>query len=205
MNRRDRIELIVALVLLVAGGVLCVVGGSRVWGEGLVDDGLSRTVQQVSGRDLFPLGPAVGLVALAAVIAVPATRRTGRRIVGVLLAVAGAVAAVGAYGLASELPIHVATWLETTPAAGDVVAGASAESTWALLTVIGGLLVAVAGIAVAVRGPRWPGMGRRYERGVPAGDEPTQVEPAATAPDETGTVAGRETWDALDRGEDPTS
>ncbi len=200
MNRWYRRELVVALVLLVAGGVLCVVAGSRVWGEGLVDDGLSTTVQQVTGRDLFPLGPAVGLVALAAVIAVPATRRTGRRIVGVLLAFAGLATAIGAYGLALELTTHVSTWLEPTPEVTGMVSEASAESNWALLTSLGGLLVALAGVAVAVRGSRWPGMGRRYERGTLAGDAPNGV-----AKDPSGSGAGRETWEALDRGEDPTS
>ncbi|MGH9249183.1 MAG: Trp biosynthesis-associated membrane protein [Acidimicrobiales bacterium] len=200
MNRRYRRELVVALVLLVAGGVLCLVAGSRVWGEGLVDDGLSTTVQQVTGRDLFPLGPAVGLVALAAVIAVPATRRTGRRIIGVLLALAGLATAAGAYALALELPTRVSTWLEPAPEVTSVVSEATAEPNWALLTGVGGLLVAVAAVGVAVRGPRWPGMGRRYERGARA-----TVDPAGLSQDPSGSGAGRETWDALDRGEDPTS
>jgi hypothetical protein len=48
-----------------------------------------------------------------------------------------------------------------------------------------GALLAATGVLVAVRGPRWPALGARYE-----------------AP---GPMSERDAWDALDRGEDPTT
>ncbi|MGH8773634.1 MAG: Trp biosynthesis-associated membrane protein [Jiangellaceae bacterium] len=194
--RQARLELGVALGLLVTGGVLCLVSGSRVWGEGLVDDGLSVTSEQVSGRDLFPFGQAVALLGLAAVVAIPATRRGGRRVIGTVLALAGLGTVLGAYGLALELPSRVAHWLEPAPEVASVVSEASAVEGAAVTTGVGGLLIAAAGVAVAVRGPRWPGMGRRYER------EPTR--PAS--PHQTSQrTTSRDAWDALDRGDDPTA
>jgi hypothetical protein len=50
--------------------------------------------------------------------------------------------------------------------------------------VAGGVVVAVAGVAAAVRGGGWPGMSGRYERSGPS--------------------AERSAWDAIDAGVDPT-
>jgi uncharacterized membrane protein (TIGR02234 family) len=61
--------------------------------------------------------------------------------------------------------------------------------------VVAGLLGVAAGLLVVVRGRRWPGMGRRYERADAAAPRPvvrTDEERAQAA------------WQALDRGEDPT-
>lgn len=85
-----------------------------------------------------------GWVALAGVVAIAATRRVTRALVGVALAAAG-VAALGA-------------------------------------NVLGGAVLAATGALVAVRGPRWPALGSRY-------DAPAKRE---------------DPWAVLDRGDDPT-
>jgi len=59
---------------------------------------------------------------------------------------------------------------------------------WPLAALLGGLAIAAAGVLAAARGRGWPRLGARYAR-------------AAVARPGTGTLA---TWDALDRGEDPT-
>jgi hypothetical protein len=51
--------------------------------------------------------------------------------------------------------------------------------------VIGGGLVAAAGVAAIVAGRRWPAMGARYERSAPA-------------------ASTRSAWDLQDLGQDPT-
>jgi len=61
-----------------------------------------------------------------------------------------------------------------------------ASTAWPALTAAGGLLVVLAGLAAAAAGHRWPGMGARYER----------------SPKSAGGTT--DTWNALDRGEDPT-
>ena len=67
-----------------------------------------------------------------------------------------------------------------------------AQTPWPLVAVAAGALVAAGGGLIAVRGRRWVELGRRYES--PAG---------APAPDRD--PRERRLWDALDRGEDPTS
>jgi Tryptophan-associated transmembrane protein (Trp_oprn_chp) len=62
---------------------------------------------------------------------------------------------------------------------------------WAALCVAGGIVIALAGLATTVNYRAWPVMGARYERPAAKPDR----KPASQA----------ELWDALDRGEDPTS
>jgi uncharacterized membrane protein (TIGR02234 family) len=60
-----------------------------------------------------------------------------------------------------------------------------------------GLVAVVTGLLVVLRGRRWPGMGRRYERPGRSAGPP----PARERTDEERTA---DAWRALDRGEDPT-
>ena len=101
---------------------------------------------------------ALALVALAGVGAALLVRRWARTALGVVL-----------------LGVAVAT----------VSAGLS-PTRWAAL--VGGVLIGLGALAIAVRAHRWPQPRRRYET-------PTR-RPAGTP---------RDTWDALDRGEDPTA
>lgn len=191
-----RREYLGALVLLAAGGVLGLVAASRSWGSAEVSSSLSVTSTTVSGSDLVPLAPAVALVALAAVVAVPAVRRLGRRIVGAVLAVLGAVQAVLAALALPDLAGRVRDWLESSPDGLGSAEQISTSPGWAVAVVVAGLLVTAAGALVAVRGPGWPAMGSRYER--PGG--PRREKPAARPAD-----GNRAAWDALDRGDDPTT
>jgi uncharacterized membrane protein (TIGR02234 family) len=192
-----RRELAIALAALVAGGTMCLVFAGQVWGEAVVDDGLSTTTEQATGRDLLPSAPAVGLLALAAVVAIPATRHVGRLAVGLVLALAGLATAIGSVRLARDLSSHVISWASQGGEAAESVHGATAHPAAALLTGAGGLLVAGVGVAVLGRGPTWPGMGRRFDRDGGAGGEPQTDAPRS--------VSSRDTWDALDRGDDPTA
>jgi uncharacterized membrane protein (TIGR02234 family) len=192
-----RRELAVALAALVAGGTMCLVFAGRAWGEAAVDDGLTTTTEQATGRDLLPLAPAVGLLALAAVVAIPATRHVGRFVVGLVLVLAGLATAIGSVRLAPDLPSHVISWASQGGEAAESVHGVTAHPAAALLTGAGGLLVAGVGVAVLLRGPNWPAMGRRFDRAGRAAGEPKT--------DATRSVSSRDTWDALDRGDDPTS
>ncbi|WP_157987553.1 TIGR02234 family membrane protein [Jiangella endophytica] len=195
MSPQVRREYLGALLLLAAGGVLGLVAASRPWGTGEQSSSLSVTSTTVSGSDLLPLAPAVALVALAAVVAVPAVRRVGRRIVGVVLAVLGAVQAVMAAVVLPDLSGRVSDWLATGPEAAGPVDSVSTSPVWPVAVVVAGLLVLLAGLLVAVRGPSWPSMGARYERS--GGRAPRRAPKPAEG--------NRATWDALDRGDDPTS
>ncbi|RIQ32463.1 TIGR02234 family membrane protein [Jiangella rhizosphaerae] len=196
MTPRSRREYVGALLLLAAGGVLGLVAASRPWGSGEQSSSLSVTPTTVSGSDLLPLAPAVALVALAAVVAVPAVRRLGRRIVGGVLALLGLVQALMAALALADLAGRVSDWLTTGPEAAGPVEAISTSPAWPVAVVVAGLLVAMAGVLIAVRGPSWPAMGTRYERS--GGRAPRR--PAGKPAD-----GNRATWDALDRGDDPTT
>jgi hypothetical protein len=59
--------------------------------------------------------------------------------------------------------------------------------------VAGGVLLALSGALLALRGPRWSALSARYEA------------PAARAAERPTGPGDAGTWDALDRGEDPTA
>jgi len=183
-TRAGRRALAYAVLLCLAGAGLAVFAATRTWAVELTTRAAPLPSAQVtrSGGDLLPWLPALALVGLAGAGAVLASRGIGRRLVGGLLVLVGVgVAAGGAEGGFGADP-------------GEV------RVAWPLLCVLGGLLVAGAGVVTAVRGPRWPAMGARYER---AGAGPAESSLVADG----GRVDGRRTaaaWDALDRGEDPT-
>ncbi len=168
----------------------------------------------VSGQDLVPAAGALGMVCLAGLAAVVATRRLARRLVGVLLAVSGMVivAMVGVHlGTADVL---AAAHGAAVSQAGSVTAGGTsgispgavpggavpgvgaaghvvmAGFPWRGLAVLGALAVGAAGIAVVWRGPRWPAMSSRYDR--PGGGKPQPGTDTASL------------WESLSRGMDPT-
>ncbi|HEU4539587.1 MAG TPA: Trp biosynthesis-associated membrane protein [Jiangellaceae bacterium] len=188
MERRGTVAYLVVLGVLLVGAVLCLVGSGMSWGTAQRAD-LAVTEVAVAGGDLLPLGRAVGLLGLAAVVAVHATRGWGRRVVGIVLAAAGAAVVVLTFAKLLELSSHVLQHLEG-PTGSSEYAGASAATGGPLVMAAGGAAVAAAGLAIAVLGPRWPSMGVRYERR------------AAARP--VSNTSERAAWDALDRGEDPT-
>lgn len=186
-----------ALVGLVLGALILVVSYGATWAVAQVpvftgasgdSDPLSEVV--LTGRDLAPLGGAAGWVALAGVGGLLATRGWGRRVIGVLLVLAGGEAGVTAltFGLARTAYVDEALDARATV---DVTATSLTTSSWWVLAVVGGLLVLVVGILAVVRGHRWPGLSGRYER-------------RAEIPSADGPVSSIAAWDALDRGEDPT-
>ena len=137
-----------------------------------------------------------GLAGVVALLAA-ARRRPGRRR-RVLLVVGGGALAWSPRGrrpggrgcwAPADVPVVVGTPVDRVDrglAGRSTVAGA------------GCLLAPSRGCSTAVRGRRWPALGRRYERaGAPGAD----ALPADQRTDERARAA---CWEALDRGEDPT-
>lgn len=185
-----RREPALAALLCLVGAFLVLVAAGRDWaqvdvaGTGLLP---GRTLG-ISGADLVPGVRALGLVALAGVVAIPASRRWGRPVVGVVLLLAGAGTVAAA--LLGDLPGAALTSDVVREAGG--AQGESAQLTaWPALCALGGALVAAAGLLVAIRGRRWASLGRRYEPPAARADAPAPAE--------------RDLWEALDRGEDPTA
>jgi uncharacterized membrane protein (TIGR02234 family) len=142
----------------------------------------------VTGHELVPAAGALGLAALACLAALIATRGMVRRAAGALLAAAGAAIAIAAatsVGRAHVAAVAAAHSLGTA----RVPRVALAAFPWWAVAAAGGLVIVVTGMLAVWRGTRWPGMSSRYDR--PGGSRRAADDPAMT-------------WDALDRGADPT-
>lgn len=140
----------VVLGCLVSGAAALLLASSQDW-LGL-PEGTSGGLGGGNGAEVAPAARALGLVALAGVVAVPATRGVLRRIAGGALALAG----VGA-GVATALA-------EPGSAVSDAHPDASVGvGLWWALSLFGALCLVVAGVAIIWRCGRWPAMGSRYE------------------------------------------
>ena len=187
-----------AVLLCLAGAFVVLVAAGRPW----VSVDLPATplaaagTQAHTGTDLVPGVSALGLLGLAGVVALAATRRTGRLLVGVVLVATGAgiIAAV-----LSALGTVVAEELPGQPTGTDAVARLTA---WPVLTALGGGLLLLAGALTVARGRSWAALGQRYE--APAGAAAASGS-APALPRTDGPLGDRGLWEALDRGEDPTA
>jgi uncharacterized membrane protein (TIGR02234 family) len=182
-----RRELGTAVLLVLAGAVLLLVSTAGAWVTGVEvrPPPLPSTELEVDADEAASGVRALGLVVLAAVPALAATRRTGRTAVGLLLVLAGVLAGAAAVRVMSDPGAVVG------PEVDDVAATARP-----LLAVAGAVVTAVAGAVVTARGRRWAALSRRYE---PLDDSRPSPADVTTPP-----AAAPEIWDALDRGEDPT-
>lgn len=170
-----RRELPVWIAVTVLGSVLVLWASGRDWvretGGGVI---------AASGGRLSPVLTPLALAVLAGVVAVLATKGLARRLVGALIALCGAGAAVAAWRatdhatVMSALSGKISGWDTTV---------------WPWVAILGGVLMAAAGALAVLRGSRWTGMSARYDR--PGPREARQDD--------------RSLWDALDRGDDPTS
>lgn len=190
-----RRELWTAVALCLAGSALVLLAVRQAWVSYPVDNGLTiRDVRAgVRGTSVAGAAQALSLVGFAGVVAIAATRRRGRVVVGALVALAGALVVADLVsllvrGLGHELATAGCRGLCLIPKGRY-----DAEPTWAwpVLALLGGLVMSAGGALVAVRGARWSALSSSYE--VPAARE--------TAPAPT----DKSTWDALDRGDDPTA
>ncbi len=187
------------MLQLVGSGVVLLVS-TREWQTITTPrTGQPAAVLSVAGRTLDNASLALGLVGLAGVVAILATQRVVRRIIGGLVALAGAgivfrsahaIPAVGA-GRAREL---VRDKQSRVTLSDSVIPHVATHAVWGALSIAGALLVVVAGLLIAVLGGHWATMSARYERATAGPDE-----------EQARILADRSLWNALDRGEDPTS
>ena len=192
-----------AVVLTLAGGALVLLGVTRPWvdvvqGDALTVEALRRSVD---GTAIAPELRGLGLVALAGVLALVATRGFGRVLVGALLAASGAATfALAAHWLDQDSLFAETERNEHLCVANGVLLChrpshvqldrlvSHRAPVW--LAVAGGALVLGGGSLTFARGRGWAGLGSSYE---PPGAE--EAEP----------VTDKGVWDALDRGDDPTA
>lgn len=186
-----RREVLVAVALSVLGAGLALLASPQAWvqAQAAAGAGAGRVLLSASGAELTPAVSGLGLVGLAGSVAVIAVSGWARLVTGALLVGAGVGITWSCVALTADLTGALASQ-SRLPAGATLTPGAATASAWPWLALVGGVLLALSGLLVAVRGRRWPGMSRRYE-----------------APGAVAAAAGKDpraVWEALDRGEDPT-
>jgi hypothetical protein len=140
--------LVIAMAGCVLGAALVLLSTSRSWAHTVEvrPAPLPPVPHNRTGAAMLPWLPALGLVALAGAVALPATRRGFRTAVAVILTLIGAGIAAGA---------TTRGWLG-----------------WPPVCAAGGAIVAAAGLLAVREGRNWPSMGSRYERRPSTGTDP---------------------------------
>ena len=219
-----RREYVFALLTGAVGAGLIILAVRQQWAQAVFTQQkpLPPQVVDVSGSDLVPLAGALALAALAGLAAVIATRGVLRRVAGVLLALFGAgagaavmtsvsaatVLSVAASKVASpeSAAVSGAVGSTTSGSAGGttvVVSGSAGQAImtgtpWHVAVLLGALLVFVAGLATALRGPDWPVMSARYD--APGGNDT----PGGAQLEQARALDAATMWESLNGGEDPT-
>lgn len=167
------------LVGLIAGGAGALWSLTQPWATEVVSNGFTTAEVAVSGASLYPVGLAGAWIALASAVAVVATGGRVRQVfAAVVLASAAAV-------LAAPLLYLLLDAVVVGSDIGQPQSAAESRTTWWILTLVCGLLIAAAGVTTMVRGSRWRRLSARQDG---------QRKRVAVSD-----------WDALDQGDDPTA
>lgn len=225
-----RRELALVLLLGASGAGLIFLATRQGWAQvhSAAPKPLPASVVTETGQDLVPAAGALAVAALASLAAVLATRRTLRRVTGLVLAGfgAGIAAAVGT-GISTASVIAAATAGGSgsrgagagSVGAGSVTAGSTSGSgsalvagfpgrvvfasvPWHVVALAGAVALIAAGLLVAWRAERLPVMSSRFDSPAPA-DARTTSGPARR-PERAGRDAAT-IWESLSRGDDPTA
>lgn len=189
----SRRALVVTITALIAASAALSGAAALGWAQLDVQAELRGIVQQrlTGSAVLSVLGP-LALLALTAVAAVLASSGRVRWLLGALLLGSAVVPAL------AVLRVLDARWLTDLamaapdrPARSVPVGAVTVLFAGPALAVVGAALLAVAGVALVVRGHRMPRLGRRYE--APRVRRDGQLPPDGKL------------WERLDAGEDPTA
>jgi uncharacterized membrane protein (TIGR02234 family) len=174
----------IAVAGCVLSGAVALFGVGRVWLHYTVPrTGLADLRASATGHATAGAAGTLALVVLAGVVVLPATRGLGRRIAGVLIALAG----VG-IGYSALLTIASTTDQLGGPQASTYTDGRA--TAWPWIALVAGAIGVATGVFAAVASGGWPAMGRRYES-------------AGSA--QRGPATETSIWDRLDEGDDPTA
>jgi len=188
----DRRGYIVGLSSMLVGSALAWWSASETWvlvERSLLGDSTSSEMTDVqavgllavSGGSVVSIAAAAPIIGFAGLAGVIGSRGWLRRIVGVVVAIAGIVLCVSAMRFLSSMAVGL-------PIPGGV--GASGDqnvvtvsTVWPVVAIVAGVLLLIGGLLTTAVGHRWPTLGEGYERK---------------------TAQPRDAWEALDAGSDPT-
>ncbi|WP_242902076.1 TIGR02234 family membrane protein [Actinomadura terrae] len=196
-------------LLCAAGAGLALLAAGRPWATVHAGDSITPVAHQLSGRDLGGTPGALALAGLAALAALFATSGRVRAAIGALTAVFGAGVVWASTAAVRDSRVLDAAGERSTLVSLDAHPAIDVNLWW-MVSVTGGVVLAVGGLLTLVRGTRWPGMSARYDRA--SGRRAPARATAQTAPPagdgEPSGEAGADAsalWKSLDRGEDPTA
>ncbi|MGP3977466.1 TIGR02234 family membrane protein [Streptomyces sp. 8N114] len=198
-----RTLLAVALLSGAVGAALALVSAGQTWSESTAKFASGEVPVSAEGSDVTGLPSALALVGLAALVAVFAVRRTGRRVVAGLLTLCGAAVLASALLGADDTEALAAEAAKTSGLSGSGLGDVVTVTAWPYVSAAGGALLLVAGLLALRYGSGWPSMSgsARYER-APLRQRAAQR--AARGPQRVDPDRPEDLWKALDRGEDPT-
>ncbi len=197
MIARARLLAVVATVL---AGALGIISSTQTWLTVTLDDGAGQMLP-VPGADAVPVLAPLSLAVLALGAALSIVGRVVRWVFGGLtvLIAAALIALTGqiAFGLpasAAASTVTAATGITGLESITALVTSI-APTPWPSVTLLGWLVLLLAGLFTLVTAGRWRGSGRRYRTGEGEGASA----PAASRPHDA-----IDSWDDLSRGTDPT-
>lgn len=178
-----------AMVLLLGAGAGLLWASASLWVSATASPaGLPQVNVSVTGREVLPSVGAAGIVALAGIAGVWATRGKWRALIGMLLVVVLGWATLTVVGFAAGLPATADRAVAGTAGLAPADLLTSQVTNWWWLALVAAMMGVVGAGVVTARGASWSAMGDQYAR--------NQADAAA--------MTSAQVWDALDRGEDPT-
>jgi len=180
---------------LAVGAVLALVAGSRAWWRAA---GTGVSVAFPGTEATGGLAQALALVVLAGALLGLVLRGRGRRVLGVLLVLAG----VGILVLGASRPRPASGAVRTRVLEVSLADQFALVGTaWPYVYAAAGLLVLAAAAVMTLTAPRWPSRASRFER--PAVGAPGEGQPVAAVADRRDDDPAA-LWRLLDAGVDPT-
>lgn len=173
---------VLSILGVVVGAVVVLLSASPTW----IRVSLRASTGHVTLRGSTSASAAVplALVAVAGLIALALVRTWLRRVLAVLIALAGVGVAVAGVHVLSSAPA-IARGNSRVSAAGRLSAAHVTAAPY--VSLLGALLIVAGAVLAGMCSGGWPGPSRRYEAA-----ETRQRRPA-------------DAWEALERGEDPTT
>jgi hypothetical protein len=183
-----RRELLTVLAIAVLAAGVIFLTASRPWLHVRVvrPAPFAPVIAHVTGRKEYAAVAGLAVAALLAIVLIAVTARLVRSVFGALIVITGLWCGWYAVRGLSSPSLSRARELVGDRATSSTSISVHTVPLWPVLTLIAGVVLAVAGAAVVVRGRSWNnGLSQRYSA------------PATAAQSE-------DPWRALDRGDDPT-